>query len=37
MRNEVQEVCVREKSVEMSELESLKLVEIDLKLNALET
>ena len=37
MRNEAQEVCVRENSVEMNELESLKLVEIDLKLKALET
>ena len=37
MRNETQEVCVRENSVKMNELESLKLVKIDLKLGALET
>ena len=37
MRNEAQKVYVRENSVEMIELESLKLVKIDLKLRALET
>jgi len=37
MRNEAHEICVRENSVEMNELESLKLVEIDLELRDLET
>ena len=35
MRNEAQEVCVRENSVLKNEFKGLKLVEIDLKLRAL--
>jgi len=36
IRNEAQKVCVRKNSVEMNEFESLKPVEIDLDLRALE-